>query len=133
MDPKARAEEVIRSSRRMASEAAHEVETIAAAFSSAQEAFRRMAETFVGSAYSKGGVFDAFNGFDDGRYRQYGDGRPQSRPAPSTHLTALGLQPGYTPDELKAAYRQRVRETHPDVGGSAEEFRKVQAAWEALR
>ena len=35
-------------------------------------------------------------------------------------------------DALKKAYRQRARETHPDMGGSEAEFRKVQTAAEEL-
>lgn len=34
--------------------------------------------------------------------------------------------------EVKKAYRKLTRTTHPDLGGSAEEFRKVQEAWETL-
>tara|TARA_B100001123_G_scaffold390883_1_gene468824 strand:+ start:231 stop:797 length:567 start_codon:yes stop_codon:yes gene_type:complete len=31
--------------------------------------------------------------------------------------------------EVKTAYRQKLKETHPDTGGSAEDFEKVQIAW----
>lgn len=33
---------------------------------------------------------------------------------------------------IRIAYRRRARQLHPDMGGSAEEFHKVQAAWEVL-
>lgn len=35
-------------------------------------------------------------------------------------------------DKIKAAYRLRVKETHPDHGGDPEEFRLVQLAYEVL-
>lgn len=34
--------------------------------------------------------------------------------------------------EVERAYRRRVKETHPDRGGSAEEFRAVRAAYEEI-
>ena len=45
----------------------------------------------------------------------------------------LRLKPGCKEEELKAAYKKRVLETHPDKGGSVEEFRAVQTAYEALQ
>lgn len=45
----------------------------------------------------------------------------------------LGVAPDATADEIRAAYRQRARETHPDHGGDPDEFRAVQIAWELLR
>ena len=37
-----------------------------------------------------------------------------------------------TPVEIRTAYRRRALETHPDKGGSAEAFREVVLAFEAL-
>ena len=34
--------------------------------------------------------------------------------------------------EIERAYRERVKETHPDLGGSAEEFQRVRQAYEEL-
>jgi len=42
----------------------------------------------------------------------------------------LRLEPNATLSEIKRAYRVRALETHPDRGGSAEEFRTVQRAYE---
>ena len=42
----------------------------------------------------------------------------------------LGLPATATPDEVKAAYRARVRAMHPDVGGDPDEFLAVKAAAE---
>jgi hypothetical protein len=43
----------------------------------------------------------------------------------------LGLEAGATVLEIKRAYRARALQTHPDRGGSAEEFRTVQSAYES--
>ena len=42
-------------------------------------------------------------------------------------LKILELDPSrsYNPDELKAAYRRKVKKTHPDAGGSQAEFIEV--------
>ena len=45
---------------------------------------------------------------------------------------ALGLQRGATEDEVKKAHRKLAREHHPDKGGDAEKFKKVQEAYEIL-
>ncbi|ELZ90137.1 ferredoxin [Haloferax mucosum ATCC BAA-1512] len=45
----------------------------------------------------------------------------------------LQLDPDADEDELVDAYRQRVKEAHPDHGGSADEFQSVRAAYEAIR
>jgi ferredoxin len=36
-------------------------------------------------------------------------------------------------DEIQRAYRERVKEAHPDHGGSAREFQRVRAAYEELK
>jgi curved DNA-binding protein CbpA len=45
----------------------------------------------------------------------------------------LGLAHGADDAEIHAAYRDAVRRTHPDAGGSAAAFEAVQEAYEALR
>jgi hypothetical protein len=40
--------------------------------------------------------------------------------------------PAPSQEEVKAAYRERAVETHPDQGGDAERFIEVQEAWERL-
>lgn len=66
-----------------------------------------------------GTVEQAFMGYD-------------ALPAPKTAWwEILGVDRNATDEEIRAAYRQRVKETHPDAGGSEEEFLKVQAAFEA--
>ena len=46
--------------------------------------------------------------------------------------TLFGVSPEVSEDELKRAYRKALRESHPDHGGTAEHFARVQEAWEAL-
>ncbi len=47
----------------------------------------------------------------------------------------LGVEPTASPEEIKSAYRARVRSTHPDLdggNGQTEEFKRVKEAYEAL-
>ena len=44
----------------------------------------------------------------------------------------LGLAPEASDEERKRAYRKALRTAHPDHGGTAEQFARVQEAWEAL-
>jgi hypothetical protein len=44
--------------------------------------------------------------------------------------TVLGVSRGSSPELVKAAYRELVKRHHPDAGGNAETFRRVQAAYE---
>ncbi|RBI61138.1 molecular chaperone DnaJ [halophilic archaeon] len=41
----------------------------------------------------------------------------------------LGLSTGATLSDVKSAYRDRVKEVHPDHGGSREEFQRVREAY----
>jgi len=59
-----------------------------------------------------------------------GAGTPQA--ATVDHYAVLGVDRNSTEAEIKAAHRRRVKETHPDIGGDAEEFKLVQAAYEVL-
>jgi ferredoxin len=44
----------------------------------------------------------------------------------------LRIEPDADEEEIEAAYRKRVKQVHPDHGGSAEEFREIRAAYEKL-
>jgi hypothetical protein len=57
---------------------------------------------------------------------------PSPRPEPASAWSALLLAPGASLAEVKRAYRSRARETHPDHGGDAAQFRAVQRAYERL-
>lgn len=48
------------------------------------------------------------------------------------HLEILQLSFPFTKEELKSAYRRKSLETHPDTGGTAEAFRKVNNAYQVL-
>ena len=50
----------------------------------------------------------------------------------SEAMQELGLSPNFTEKELKSAYRKRSLETHPDKGGSNEEFVRVAEAYQLL-
>jgi len=50
-----------------------------------------------------------------------------------TPYEILGLSPDASPSEIKAAYRRAVMRAHPDRGGSEEDFRRVQKAFEDLQ
>mmetsp|Transcript_28489 Transcript_28489/g.45810 ORF Transcript_28489/g.45810 Transcript_28489/m.45810 type:complete len:125 (-) Transcript_28489:121-495(-) len=45
--------------------------------------------------------------------------------------TVLGVAPSASREEIRAAYKRRVKETHPDKGGLPEDFRAVRAAYES--
>ena len=46
----------------------------------------------------------------------------------------LGITPDATPEQIKAAFRTRANDTHPDCPwGNAEEFRQVKEAYDVLK
>ena len=76
-------------------------------------------------------------GEEDGTGAESGTGTGvEERSADRTEAAyaVLGLDPGAGPEAVRAAYRERVKEAHPDTpGGSAEEFIRVREAYEYLR
>lgn len=55
-------------------------------------------------------------------------------PSPKEAFETLGLDPGADQDDIKAAYRSRVKEVHPDTeAGDEEQFKKVNRAYERLK
>jgi DnaJ domain len=52
--------------------------------------------------------------------------------AAAKHFAVLGLTPQATLAEVKAAYREKVKEHHPDQGGAVPEFLRLQEAYEFL-
>lgn len=60
--------------------------------------------------------------------------RPPRKTDPvSQAYDRLGLTPGADEAEVKAAYRELVKEVHPDQGGSETEFKRVQEAYTTAR
>ena len=47
-------------------------------------------------------------------------------------LDVLGLKRGASQDAIKKSYRRLVKQHHPDLGGSANEFRKINEAYQRL-
>lgn len=45
----------------------------------------------------------------------------------------LGVDQSATKEEIDKAFREKVKQTHPDHGGSNEEFIKVMAAYETIK
>jgi hypothetical protein len=75
------------------------------------------------------------------RVRQGGQrtGRRRQRPQRQNGLTAreahriLGVEPGADEGTVKQAYRDRIKDVHPDTsGGDEDEFKRVRAAYEVL-
>ncbi len=49
------------------------------------------------------------------------------------NYSLLGLKRSASQEDIKQAFRDKARETHPDkIGGDGEEFRKVREAYECL-
>ncbi len=48
------------------------------------------------------------------------------------HYATLGVSPGATRAEIKAAYRSLVKRHHPDAGGDQSTILELNAAWEVL-
>lgn len=44
----------------------------------------------------------------------------------------LGIGKNATPKDVRRAYREKAKETHPDTGGDTETFAEVNEAWEVL-
>ncbi|WP_336133796.1 ferredoxin Fer [Natronomonas amylolytica] len=45
----------------------------------------------------------------------------------------LEIEPGADEETVERAYRQRIKDAHPDHGGSQEAFRRVRRAYEAIQ
>ena len=70
---------------------------------------------------------------EGGRRRRRGVGPQASATMPPAEAYRhLGLDSDADEGEVRRAYRERVKEVHPDRGGDEEEFRKVTEAYETL-
>lgn len=59
--------------------------------------------------------------------------QPSGAANPCWWADILGVPSDSSEDEVKSAWRQRARETHPDKGGDADEFRRMYAAYEFIK
>ena len=48
-------------------------------------------------------------------------------------FAVLGVPTGSSAEEVRAAYRRKIKEVHPDHGGDRESFRRVREAYSAAR
>tara|TARA_R110002020_G_scaffold409325_1_gene619103 strand:- start:1090 stop:2046 length:957 start_codon:yes stop_codon:yes gene_type:complete len=53
-------------------------------------------------------------------------------PLSTSAYGVLGVEPDVDDEQLRKAYRQRLRATHPDTGGDSASFGRVQRAWELI-
>lgn len=62
---------------------------------------------------------------------------PATDPGPAVSVadarSILGVSAGADEATIRRAYRERIKEAHPDQGGDEERFREVTAAYETLR
>jgi hypothetical protein len=76
-----------------------------------------------------------------GAGRRFGPGASGRRTAPASPRLSvaeaydvLDLDPGADTDRIRQAYRERVKDVHPDAdGGSESDFKRVQRAYERLQ
>lgn len=71
------------------------------------------------------------------RRQRYGDGEspPRQQATAMSRKEAyrrLGLDESADDGDIQRAYRERVKETHPDRGGDKEEFKAITEAYERL-
>ncbi|MDR8018121.1 J domain-containing protein [Nesterenkonia aerolata] len=64
---------------------------------------------------------------DDGGHRH--DDHPERT---GTLYDVLGISPAADAQQIRRAYRRRVRDSHPDLGGSSAQFQQVQHAFDVL-
>ncbi|MGV8968875.1 MAG: DnaJ domain-containing protein [Microbacteriaceae bacterium] len=53
-------------------------------------------------------------------------------PVSASAYEVLGVDPKASTEQLRRAYRQKLRDTHPDTGGAAQSFHEVQQAWDLV-
>jgi len=70
----------------------------------------------------------------DGGHAREVDGAPRGADALTEREACdrLGVEPGADGATIRRAYRERVKEVHPDRGGDEEAFKRVAAAYDRL-
>lgn len=70
---------------------------------------------------------------DGGQRERYASGvQPESGMSPDRARGVLGVRSDADAEAVRDAYREKVKETHPDRGGSTESFKRVNEAYETL-
>jgi hypothetical protein len=68
----------------------------------------------------------------DRNSQSYGRANKSSEFSIGEALLVLGLKRGASLDSIKKSYRRLVKQHHPDLGGSVDQFRKVNEAYQQL-
>ena len=68
----------------------------------------------------------------DRNSQSYGRANKSSEFSVGEALLVLGLKRGASQDSIKKSYRRLVKQHHPDLGGSVDQFRKVNEAYQQL-
>jgi len=84
---------------------------------------------------ARGDGFDGRSGFGTGaRTSRQRYARSTSDLSASEAYDVLGLDPGADPDRVRRAYREKVKDVHPDTEeGDEAAFKRVQKAYERLQ
>ncbi|CAD7939509.1 unnamed protein product [Amoebophrya sp. A120] len=93
-------------------------------------------------SFANGDPFSAFGGqfggFGGGRgggpggFGGNGNGNGRSPPATKKLYELLGVSENSTEKEIKAAYKKKALQFHPDRGGSEEQFKEISKAYDVL-
>lgn len=100
---------------------------------------RHQASSRAGSRQQSGGQrqHQSGHGHQQGQQQRSGSrsaGRSQAASVDPRQegLALLGLEPGASVAAIKRAYRRLAKQHHPDLGGDAEAFRRLDAAYRSL-
>lgn len=86
----------------------------------------------AGTRERTGGGDDDRAGTADERASGTATDRTGDAPSAAAAREILGVDADADDEEIRRAYRRRVKETHPDLGGSEAAFRRVRRAYERL-
>ena len=67
---------------------------------------------------------EIYNRWKEGRGRAHQDSDP---------YRILGVEPGDPPELVTAVFRAKAKVLHPDKGGDPEQFKRLHAAYKAVR
>lgn len=67
-----------------------------------------------------------------GNFGNFGGGSPSQNVENSKLYDVLGVKKTDDATTIKRAYRKKVKENHPDMGGDTEKFKEINAAYEVL-